>query len=183
MWCGDCTHILPFFLHVSISSVCTDQAGQMSLGRSIDTPCHTLFHYVHIWGMHASTPTHTHIHTVTLANSCCGFPVIAENQNKDSPTECMQIHTRKIQLSPSYSFPALESVREIAHRANVVICFYRFINIFRHAPTNTQTLLPPPLIFFPSTKFQSPFCFLCNCSSLPSPPFASLTPTKFHSWR
>lgn len=52
----------------------------------------------------------------------------------------------------------------------MVICFYRFINICKHASTNTQTLLPPPLIFFPSTRFQSPFCFLCHCSSLPSPP-------------
>lgn len=64
-----------------------------------------------------------------------------------------------------------------ARSANTVICSYRFINICRRASTNTQTLLPPPLIFFPSTRFQSPFCFLCHCSSLP-PSLPPLAPTQ-----
>lgn len=134
--------------------------------------------------MHVSTLTHIHI--ATLANSCCGFTVFAENQNK---REAQRLHENtnlkkkkynRDQVSLSWHenlFTNLhtEQIWSFAFTDSLIFC--------RHAPTSTQTLLPPPLIFFPSTRFQSPFCFLCHCSSLPSPPFASLTPTKFHSWR
>lgn len=41
----------------------------------------------------------------------------------------------------------------------MVICFYRFINICRHASTNTQTLLPPPAYFLSINKISKPILF------------------------
>lgn len=155
---------------------------------SVDSPTHpsTFYFTMFTFGIYK----HQLSHTSTLANSCCAFAVIALNKNKERPTEGMQVHASETQLRTCWSFPALQFVHECAHWANMVIFCLRFINIYRHASTNTWTLLPPPLIFFPSTRFQSSFWLLCHCSSLlsppsltASPPLASLTPTKFHSWR
>lgn len=58
--------------------------------------------------------------------------------------------------------------------ANMVICFYRFINICRHASTNTQTFLPPPANFLSINKISKPILFPLS-PFLPS--FPSLPPS------
>lgn len=57
-------------------------------------------------------------------------------------------------------------------RLNTAICFYKFINICRHA--STQTLFPPPLIFFHQQNFNAHFV---SCATVP--PFLPFFPPSF----
>lgn len=76
--------------------------------------------------------------------------------------------------SPFSSFHAIAIVHECAHWANMVICFYRSINICRHASANTRNTLPSPTYFRSINKISKPILFPVSLSLPPSVPLLPL---------